>query len=211
MLFAIVTAEAQIDGGLLLGLVQATTAEMATITNPVEGSLIYNSDEEKMYLNTATGFTAIPSSEDASAKFYVGSFLINATGNVIISGLPFQPSSITFTAYANITSSDINADNGGDNNDNTAINVHGSMKGFARNDGATNAQQVIFNGANGNSVNDITRYASSTHCIGLRYANTNGDLLGLTTASISSFNTDGFTISTDNFTSGILVIYEAYR
>lgn len=61
MILATFSLKAQIDGGLLLGLVPATTAEMNTITNPVEGSLIYNSDEEKMYMNTASGFAKIPS------------------------------------------------------------------------------------------------------------------------------------------------------
>lgn len=203
--------KAQIDGTLLLGLTQATSAEMTTVINPVNGSLIYNSDEEKMYLNTSSGFVAIPSANDAPASFYVGSFTISATGNQVISGLPFEPSSVTFTAYANIDSANIDDDNGVGDNDNTAINVHGSMTGFARNDGASIAQQVIFNGASGASVNDITRYASSSHSIGLRYANSNGDSLGLTSAGVTSFNADGFTVNTDNFTGGILVIFEAHK
>ncbi len=206
-----ISANAQISGDLLLGLVQATTAEMSTITNPIEGSLIYNSDEEKMYLNTASGFKGIPSADDVSVGFFVGTLQISGTGDVIVSGLPFQPSSITFTAYANIAGPTVNEDNGVADNNNTAINVHGSMKGFARNNGATTTEQVIFNGASGASVNDISRYASSSYSIGIRYADNNGDSLGLTTASISSFNTDGFTLNTDNFTGGILVIYEAYR
>jgi len=211
LFLATFSLKAQIDGTLLLGLKLATTAEMSTITNPVEGSLIYNSDEEKMYLNTASGFIGIPSANDVSGNFYAGVFQISATGNTVISGLPFEPSSITFTAYANIDSPNINADNGVGDNSNTAINVHGSMKGFAQNNVATITQQVIFNGANGASVNDISRYASNSHAIGIRYADNNGDNLGLTTASISSFNTDGFTVNTDNFTGGILVIYEAHK
>ncbi len=211
LFIATLSMKAQIDGGLLLGLVQATTAEMGTITNPVEGSLIYNSEEEKMYLNTASGFEAVPSADDVSSGFYVGTFQISGTGNVVVSGLPFQPSSITFTAYANIAGPNVNADNGTSENDNTFVNVHGSMKGFARDNGGTTTQQVIFNGASGASVNDISRYASSTHSIGIRYANNDGDNLGLTTASIASFNSNGFTVNTDNFTGGILVIYEAYR
>jgi hypothetical protein len=209
--YSVTSANAQINGELLFGLISGTTEEISNITNPTEGSLVYNSDEEKMYLNTASGFKGIPSSDEVSNSFYVGTFQITGAGEVIVSGIPFQPSSITFTAYANIASMNVNGDNEVANNDNTAINVHGSMKGFARNNGATITQQVIFNGASGSSVNDISRYASSSYAIGLRYSNNNGDNLGLTTASISSFNTDGFTINTNNFTGGILIIYEAYR
>ncbi len=211
LLFVAASLKAQIDGTLLLGLTLATTAEMSTITGPVEGSLIYNSEEEKMYLNTASGFVGIPSADDASNSYYVGSFIISGTGNQSITGLPFEPSSVTFTAYANIDSANIDADNGVNDNENTAINVHGSMMGFARNDGGSIAQQVIFNGASGASVNDISRYASSSHSIGLRYADNNGTSLGLTSASLTSFNTDGFTVNTDNFTGGILVIFEAHK
>lgn len=207
----VVSVNAQINADLLLGLVSGTSLEINNITNPVEGSLVYNSDEEKMYLNTASGFKGIPSTDDVSIGFYVGTFQISAVGDVIVSGIPFQPASITFTAYANIASSIVNGDNEVANNNNTAINMHGSMMGFARNNGASITQQVIFNGASGASVNDISRYASSSYSIGLRYADNDGNNLGLTTASISSFNTDGFTINTDSFTGGILIIYEAYR
>lgn len=70
LLLATLSIKAQIDGGLLLGLVPATTAEMSTVTNPVEGSLIYNSDEEKMYLNTASGFAKIPSIGTGLSDFW---------------------------------------------------------------------------------------------------------------------------------------------
>lgn len=39
----------QIDGSLLLGLTNATSAEMNAVTNPSNGSLIYNSDEQRVY------------------------------------------------------------------------------------------------------------------------------------------------------------------
>ena len=40
---------AQIDGSLLLGLTQATTSEISSITNPAEGSLVYNTTEKAVY------------------------------------------------------------------------------------------------------------------------------------------------------------------
>jgi len=274
LFFALVTisVKAQIDGNLLLHLTKATTAEMNAATNLTEGLVLYNTDEEKMYLyqssawieiptekislsagtNTTisgngitTPYTiSVPSLDDADAdasneiqtlaitndqlsisgtggntvtlppvsSVYVGSFQISATGSIDIDEVPFEPSAVTFTAYANVETPNINSDNAVGNNNNGIANAHGSMKGFARKDGATSiTEQVIYNGGSGNSINDISRYASSSHSIGLRYSNQNGDNLGLTTATVTSFNTDGFTINTDNFSDGILVIYEAYR
>ncbi|MBT2161890.1 hypothetical protein [Zobellia barbeyronii] len=66
---------AQVDGNYLLGLTNATTLEMNTGINPVAGSLLYNTDEEKMYLNTASGFKKIPSIDTNSVDFW------GATGN----------------------------------------------------------------------------------------------------------------------------------
>jgi len=85
------------------------------------------------------------------------------------------------------------------------------MKGYAFNHSGAITQQVIFNGGSGNSINDISRYASSSHCIGLRYTNNNGDNLGLTNASLTSFNTNGFTLNVTTATDAVVVIYEAYR
>lgn len=41
--------EAQIDGGLLLGLINATTTEMNAVSNPITGSLLYNTTENGVY------------------------------------------------------------------------------------------------------------------------------------------------------------------
>ncbi|MGB5499907.1 MAG: hypothetical protein WBM77_13345 [Maribacter sp.] len=48
---------AQIDGTLLLGLTHATTSEMSSIANPVEGSLIYNKTEKTIYQYNGSGWT----------------------------------------------------------------------------------------------------------------------------------------------------------
>ena len=85
------------------------------------------------------------------------------------------------------------------------------MAGFATNHGGTIAQQVIYVGGNGNSINDISRYASDSRSIGIRYSNQNGDNLGLTAAQVTRFNGDGFTINVTDHTENIVVLYEAYR
>jgi len=146
---------------------------------------------------------------------YTGFFIINANGSKVISGLPFQPSQITFVAHANVESLNIDSDNAVGNNDNTLQNSFGTMNGFARDDSGTTVQQVIYVGGSGASINDISRYASSSNCIGLRCGNQNGDNLGKTTASFTSFDTNGFTINVTRTLTAVnenlVVLYTAYK
>jgi len=46
----------QIEGELLLGLVNATTVEMNATINPIQGSLLYNTDEERIYQYNGTSW-----------------------------------------------------------------------------------------------------------------------------------------------------------
>jgi len=210
LLITITSARAQVAPNTLLKLPEATTATINLSTAEDPGNLVYSSDENKIYAHTGTVFNEIP----AGPQYYVGSFQITAAGSQSITGLPFQPSTITFVAFANIESANIDDDNDqipNGNNVNTIADNFGSMKGYARQDIATIAEQVIYTGGNGASINDISRYASDSHCIGVRYANSNGDNIGLTTAVFTSFDAAGFTINTDAFADGLLVIYEAYK
>lgn len=61
---------AQVDGSLLLELISVSNAEIGTITNPPIGALIYNTNEQKMFLNTPSGFTKIPSLDTNSIDFW---------------------------------------------------------------------------------------------------------------------------------------------
>lgn len=147
---------------------------------------------------------------------YVGFFIITTTGNQTITGLPFQPSQITFVAHANIESFGIDEDNGiasnSGNNRNEIGNAFGSMNGFARNNNGTITQGVIYVGGSGASINDISRYSSNTNCIGIRYSNNNGDAFGRTLASLVSFNTtNSFTINVSTRADNVLVFYTAYK
>ncbi|WP_036156103.1 hypothetical protein [Maribacter forsetii] len=197
---------AQLDSGLLVGLTTGTTTNINATTDAAQGALVFNTDTNQVYVFDGTSW-----SQMGQKTIYTGTFRISATGAVSVSGIPFQPSSVSFVAYANIEDFDINADNGTRNNETGLPNAYGSMKGFARDDNGSITEQVIFNGGSGNSINDISRYASSTHSIGLRYANQNGDNLGLTTATVTSFNADGFSLNTDSYADGIVVIFEAHR
>ncbi len=199
-------ANAQIQGSLLLGLTNATTTEMNSVVNPIEGSVLYNSDDNQVYV-----YDGLQWSSMKKQRVYFGVFTITGTGNQNITGLPFAPSQISFSAHANIESLNINSDNGVGNNNSGIANSFGSMNGFARNSGGSTTQQVIYVGGSGNSINDISRYSSSTHCIGIRYSNQNGDNLGITSARLSSFNTNGFTINVNSHADNLVVLYQAYE
>ena len=70
VLFISLQATAQIDSSLLLGLRSATTAEINSITNPIAGTLIYNSENGRMYINTGSGFAKIPAIDNNSIDFW---------------------------------------------------------------------------------------------------------------------------------------------
>ncbi|WP_405395696.1 hypothetical protein [Maribacter sp. Asnod2-G09] len=206
MLFTSILVNAQLESGLLVGLTTGTTSDINATTDAAQGALVFNTDTNQVYVFDGTSWNQMGPKE-----MYTGTFRISGAGAVSVAGIPFQPSSVSFVAYANIEDFDINADNETRNNETGLPNAYGSMKGFARDDNGTITEQVIFNGGSGNSINDISRYASSSHSIGLRYANQNGDNLGVTSATVTSFNTDGFSLNTDSFADGIVVIFEAFK
>ena len=201
-----VISNAQLESGLLLGLTNATTADINATTDAAKGSLVFNTDTNQVYVFDGTSWNQM-----GQKTTYTGTFRISGSGTLSVSGIPFQPTSVSFVAYANVEDFNIDSDNGTRNNETGLPNAYGSMKGFARDDNGSITEQVIFNGGSGNSINDISRYASDSHSIGVRYANQNGDKLGLTTATVTAFTSTGFTLNTDNYADGVVVIYEAHR
>lgn len=171
------------------------------------GMLVYNTDLNCIFLYTDSGFQKMLSGEST----YTGHFIITATGEQIITGLPFKPSAITTTAKANIETISIDSDNGVGNNNNGVPNTFGSMNGYARQDGVNIIQQCMFSGGSGASINDISRYSSDANFVGLRYANNNGDSVGKTTANLTSFEDDGFKINVSEKADNVVVIFTAYR
>lgn len=219
------------DKGFLLP--RMTTAEIGLVANPAHGLLIFNTDTNNFTYNTGTTASPVwssitntqPVSSDSDnvittgtdggayldRAVHMGKFIVSGTGAITVSGLPFQPSQIKFTAYANVETYNLNSDNGVGNNNSSIANAFGSMSGFATNYSSVIDQQTIYVGGSGNSINDISRYASSSHCIGMRYANQNGDNLGITSASISSFNPNGFTLNVDSYADSLVILFEAHR
>ena len=186
--------------------------------------MIYDIDINRVFEYTNTGWREI----STTGNVYLGSFQISAAGIVTVTGIPFIPTSVSFVAHANVEDFNLNSDNGTSNNDQGIRNSFGTMNGFARNDSGSITQQVIYIGGHANSINDITRFASNTDAIGLRYGDQNGDFLGSIIGELTSFTADGFVINV-NYTNGnitnaarnvapgdinnegIVVLYTAYR
>lgn len=237
LLFLSAFAKAQTtDPQLLVNIQKASQVEIDAynISDLEIGMLVYNTDENRIYEYTNTGFLEILT----AGNIYTGSFIISAAGTTTITGIPFQPSQITFVAHANVGSTNINGgngqDNGTENNDFGLNNSYGTMNGFVNNVTGSLVQQVIYVGGSGNSINDISRYASSTKCIGLRYGDQNGNDLGRISGSFGAFTADGFTLNitydlgtvtgnltnaatrddvrpTDILAESVLVMYTAYK
>ncbi len=202
----------------------ATTAEINAITGAREGSLVYDTDANRVYEFTDVGWQELLT----TGNVYAGAFQVSAAGVVNVTGIPFRPTSVTFTAHANVESFNLNTDNGTVNNDRGIRNAFGTMNGFARDDAGSITQQVIYVGAHGNSVNDISRFTSNTNSIGLRYGDQNGQFLGSILGNLTSFDPNGFTMNVtytngnvtnaannvlpgDINNEGIVVLYTAYR
>ncbi|MGB5418620.1 hypothetical protein [Algibacter sp.] len=197
------------DKGLLIP--RLTTAERNAIVTPATGLMVFNTSFDTFEFNSGTPGTPVWSKLNSDSSVYMAKFIITGTGTQTITGIPFEPSSIKFSAVPNVETYNLSADNGVSNNINTFQNFFGNMNGYATNYNGSILQQVIFVGGSGASINDISRYASSSRAIGIRYANNNGNSLGLTAADVTSFNTNGFTINVTDHTEDIVVIFEAHR
>ncbi|WP_188373676.1 hypothetical protein [Winogradskyella haliclonae] len=205
-----------------------TTSNTAP-TNPVEGDIWYDTSGTTTVTKTYDGTDWIAN----FSNVYVGFFIIDnttltttGTYSQDIRTLPFEPSQITFTAQPNLRGFDINNNSGTGNNTNRLDNTFGNMHGFARANGANIDQAVIFSGGSGSSINNISRYSNDAQCIGIRYTNNNGNNLGVISAVVDTFETDGFdlnityTIGTnggnldvrnDVLDESLIVMFTAYR
>ncbi|SFC81417.1 hypothetical protein [Algibacter pectinivorans] len=197
------------DKGLLIP--RLTTTQRNNITTPAPGLMIFNTSTNTFEFNSGTPGTPAWSKLNPDSSVHIGKFIITGTGTQTVTGLPFEPSSIKFSAHANVETYNLNSDNGVGNNSNTFQNAFGTTTGYATNYNGSIEQQAIYVGGSGTSINDISRYASSSRAIGIRYSNQNGDSLGLTAAEVTSFNTNGFTINVTDHTEDIVVIFEAHR
>ncbi len=176
-----------------------TTSNTAP-TDPVEGDTWFDTSGTTAVTRTYDGTDWIAN----RANVYNGFFIITGSGVTTVSTIPFEPSQVTFVAHANVESLDLNSDNGIGNNTRGINNSFGTMNGFARrNTDNSITQQVIYVGGHGNSINDISRFSSSSNCIGIRYGDQNGTNLGVITANLTSFTANGFTLNA-TYTNGTI-------
>jgi len=159
-----------------------TDTEMNNIANPTAGSYAFNTSVNTMFFFNGTNWVELAARD---AYVYVGHFIISSTGPKSIDKLPFKPTSVTFTAHANIETVDpsIDSNNGTSNNDNTIASSFGSMNGYAR--AETN-----------NAISQSIIYVGK---------------LGVTSASLTAFTNDGFTINVNEHADDLVVLYTAYK
>jgi len=135
----------------------------------------------------------------------IGYFIIDATGDKSITGLGFRPSVIEFRVDPPVDA--INVDKSSDTNVDAPDCYLGSSHGFAKNDG-TNVG--MHSGGSANSINASSMYSSDTYSICVRFAGQNGGATGYVKAYVSSFDSDGFTVTVDTADRNTMVIYTAY-
>lgn len=216
---------AQIDAESLMGLPTATTTEMNAIT-PQLGNILYNTTDDKIYKYTSTGW------QSHETDTYIGHFIIEGPGgttasNIVIpiNSLPFTPTQIKFEANTNNENFGLNDPGSAGLNSATLQNAFGTSNGYARDDSGTIAQAVIYIGGSGTSINSISRYTSSSNCIGLRFSDQNGNNMGVISGTLSSFSANGFNLNisytlgtsgnvdrdNDILDEDVIVIYTAHK
>lgn len=168
------------------------------------------SDGEYVMALTLTAKTIqdIDSNLSSGNTVEMGTILINGTGDYNVTGLPFEPSRIEFKAAIPVDGSDVTLTGSGNED-----GFSGPMFGFAVNGGS---QQAIYSGGSGNSINNIRAGSKSGQAVFVEYADANGSQIAEIQASVSSFNSDGFTLNCGTYSSvanvsGLFVIYTAYK
>ncbi|AZQ42927.1 hypothetical protein [Nonlabens ponticola] len=221
----------------------------AAIATPLPaGTMVWNTGDTVgspgFYFWTGTQWNqlvndAVPLVTANEKQVHFGKMLIDASGNKVITGVGFRPSSIEFTAINRVqnvnagfkTAENLDGTLATNTND---IRVSGGLTvGYAQNNSGAIDQQAIATGISGSSINGIGTYASESHCFAALFTNNNGEAIhdnghnsgvednsGLISASLTTFDSDGFTINVDNFLAGsstsnrtnqIVVIYKAYK
>lgn len=140
----------------------------------------------------------------------IGTILIDETGDYSVSGLGFTPSKIKFSAVLPIDGEDTTLTGSGNEDGFSGIQL-----GFAKDDDGTTVEQSMCTGGSGNSINNIRAVSSSSHCIYVEYADEDGNEIATIGVTLSSWDSDGFTLDCDTYSSvdnvdGLLVMYEAY-
>ncbi|WP_271405269.1 hypothetical protein [Tenacibaculum soleae] len=200
------TERLDVNGKLRVRDIATVTTNNEILTPTATGVI-----EKKVLISTDANNQITPGTDGGvyiGPTVHTGTFIIDGEAPITITGIPFEPSQVTFVANANIESLNVDDNNGTDNvsagpNDNGINNCFGTINGFARSLGSSIIQQTMYSGGHGNSINNISRYSSDDNCIGIRYGDQNGRSLGKIEVAFGTFNADGFTL-TINYTNGVV-------
>ncbi|ALM20878.1 lysyl-tRNA synthetase [Nonlabens sp. MIC269] len=229
-------------GVLLPRIALSSNADNTTIINPnggpiADGTIVYNTGTGGL---TPAGIFIFESGSwalmttDREKQIHFGTITITSSGSVSVTGVGFEPSSVEFVAINRVQTANEGASRSGQNNSNDIRMAGGMTTGFAQNNGGAIDQYAMATGLSGSSINNIGTYSSTNHCFAALFVNNNGEPIhdngsatggtdtqeGLIRASMTSFDTDGFTINVDRFLAGsstnsrenqIVVMYKAYR
>ena len=243
-----VNPEARLDifstnSGILIPRVALTSiTDASTVINPTGGTiaastLVYNDSTGGL---TPAGYYYWQNSQwnqlasTSQKQVHFGKILVSASGVINVAGVGFSPKSVEFVAINRVQDFNTGAYRANGNNTNDIRMAGGMTTGYAQINGTGIDQQVISNGFSGSSINNIGTYSSISHCIAAFFVNNNGEPIhddgspnsgsdsqnGLISASLQSFDDDGFTLNFDNFLAGsttsnrtnqMVIIYKAYR
>ncbi|WP_194850327.1 hypothetical protein [Nonlabens antarcticus] len=220
------------DAGVLLPRVNLTSeTDKTTVTNPntggdpVNGTLVWNTG-----IDPGTGVFLAPAgfyywqntrwielTGNNEQQVYIGRVVIEAADfaapmkRKIIDGILFQPRSIEFTAISNTETENgkyIQSTAANDKNNSVGY-TFGYAKAIATD---PFIEQIAISGAgSGRSINRVGNYSSTNHCFAAQFVNQEAVNLGRTSGSLLSFNSDGFTLTIEEFTDPIVLLYKAYK
>ena len=195
---------------------------------PFKGDVWFDDSATPTQTKIYDGINWVTVVANSDSNVYTGVFVIDRATDLVIptdnytkniTGIPFQPSQVTFVAHANVASKDSEGFSTPSNS--TINNSFGTMNGFANASTGSLVQQVIYVGGSGDSINSIGWFSSSTDCIGVRYGNRDGVNLGIIKGALQNFTTDGFDIDVTYAVSGngdadfraekLVVLYTAYK
>lgn len=230
------------NAGLLIPRIALTSVTDATsVINPnggavVTGTMVWNTGSSGL---TPAGYYYWENSQwnlvasNNQPQVYFGKFIISATGTMTITGVPFTPRAVEFTAVNRVLSDNAGFYRSLGNNSNDIRLAGGQTTGYAQNISGTISQQVTSFGFSGSSLNNIGTYASNAHCLASFFVNNNGEGIhdngsatggadtqeGLIRASLSSFNSTGFVLNVDRalnptgagLSNPVVVTFKAYR
>lgn len=131
------------------------------------------------------------------------------TGDSSVTGVGFQPRYIEF--YAGLHQTSFNSEYYSGSNSAGGDNASGASHGFATSS-ASSDQLVTHYAYNSNSSNGHYSYTGDGEVVYLIHTSNNGDnVAGRVRAAISSFDSDGFSLSWNATYSNVPIIYRAYK